>query len=107
MPMTACEFLRNDDGDIVTRTYEIPYRPQYVLTFLSSGEDSIPAGPWGRDVPGFRFHLSDDALLLVAAKGADPTRGFTRIEVIWDSSDAGPVLLKATQGVTKAQEVTA
>lgn len=106
------DFLRDAAGDIVTRTYEIPYRPQYVLTFApgaATGQAvAVPTGPWWEhDVPGFRFHLSPEALKLVAAQGADPERGFTRIEVVWDATDAGPVLLKAMQGVTKAQEVTA
>lgn len=102
------DFVRDDaTGDIVLRTYEIPYRPQYVLTFapgqLGAEASPLPTGPWEHDMLGFRFHLSGEALALVAAKGADPKRGFTRIEVIWDAMDAVPVQLKATQGVTQEQ----
>lgn len=96
-------YVRDADGDIVLRTYEIHYRSQYVLAFAQAGEDPIPTGPWSDDMPGYRFHLSDEALELVAAQGADPKRGFARIEVVWDAMVSGPVMLKATQGVTEGQ----
>jgi len=102
------DYVRDHNGDVLLRDYTIPYRPQYVLTFginceFGPGGKGLPCGPWDQDHPGFRFHLSDDALKLIAAQGADPKRGFTRINVVWDATDAGPPLLTATQCVTQDQ----
>ena len=102
--MTEPRYVRDASGNIVLRTYEISYRPQYVLAFAQAGEEPIPTGPWPDDMPGYRFHLSDEALGLVAAQGADPKRGFQRIEVVWDAMVSGPVMLRATQGVTEDQK---
>jgi len=101
------DYARDDNGDIVLRAYEIPYRPQYVLTFTPGefGPDasSLPSGEWDQDYPGFRFHLSPEALALVAEQGANRDDGIQRIEVIWDATAPGPVKLRATQAVTEEQ----
>lgn len=95
------------DGNmgILKKIFTIPYRPQHVVQ-IDDDVLPVPFRPWTSDMPVFRFHVSPEALQALALKGADPTKGFSRLEVVWDANETGPVLLRATQVVaTRTRDV--
>lgn len=86
-----------DVDEIPLVEYQIPYRPEYVRCFDPSGNEA-PVGAWGRDMPGYRFHLSDEALELLVEQGGRRSAGMLqRLEVVWDATSPDPATIKVTQ----------
>lgn len=88
--------------DIVRKSYRIPFRPEYLL-IESPDKDSLvsAAQPIGRDISGFRFHLSEEAHALVRAQDPDihPCAGFCSLRVIFDAAESGPAVIEVERGV--------
>lgn len=86
------------------RTYTIPFRPEYLLV---EGEPTDPrslvsaAQPLGRNVSGFRFHLSPEAIALIRAEdpGVSPIGGYCAITIKFNSDESGPAVIEATRVV--------
>lgn len=87
---------------IERKTYRIPFRPEYLLLSTDGSTDLTSADkPTGRDVPAYRFHLSEEAHALVRAQDPEVTKatGFCSLTIKFDAAEDGPAYIEVERGI--------
>jgi len=102
------ELARNPDGEVMLKTYRIPFRPEYVL-IGKPGQGPMEmvsiAQPTGRDICAFRFHLSPEAIALVMAQDPNVTSsgGYCSLSIHFDAAESGSAMIEVKRGVLKRE----
>jgi len=101
----ATDLARDGEGNILKKTYTIPFRPEYVLVEGPPGRawnDYVPLPQaTGRNVRGFKFHLSPEAIALIMQQdpNVSPVSGYCSLSIEFDSATSEPAVIKATRAV--------
>lgn len=112
-PRDLRKFVKDADGEIVVRSYTIPFRPEYILIDrggVRAHHDLTPMsdGAVNHNIRGYRFHLSDEAIALIMAQDPNvhPSGGYKSVEIQFDASSSEMATLKVTRGVREGPPET-
>lgn len=94
------------DSHFHSKVYRIPFRPEYLLI---EGENSgafpynmvSTASPTNRDIKAFRFHLTPEAIALIAQQDPEVTQssGFCSVTIRFDAGDPGTAMMEVERGI--------
>ncbi len=98
--MTTARF---DPYEVPLVTYEIPYHSDYIRMWNQTGEEIDPCEAHNKtdEVCGFKFHLSERALELIAEQGGFPNQGFQKLEILWNAMNGASAKILATQAAVR------